>query len=130
MGSSALSTRPKETQRIVVVLEPVQGAKVRLGHSGHRKALSGSVCRSLTCFEFRQAVFTLILQLSSECSEFFVMCLFANIKNIPPSPLNDGLSGSPWGPACSVGSRWGSSGCLFPLQCILLCWKMFEAKSE
>ena len=71
---------------------------------------------------------TFKLWTSSEYSELFVTCLFPNIKNLAPSPLNDGLSGSPRGPACLVGSSWGSSGCLFPLQYISICWETFEAK--
>lgn len=81
-----------------MVLEPVLGAKVKVGHAGHRKAPGRSVYRSISCFECRQAAFTQLFYCRAREKIFF------NVeKNC--ITLNDDALVFTCGPICK-GGRW------------------------
>lgn len=71
-----MSNRLRETREIVMVLEPVLGAKVQVGHAGHRKAPSRCVyVGQLPVLNLDgpplHSYFTMELWRISECSKFF-----------------------------------------------------------
>lgn len=110
-GSSPKSNRLEEMQGIVGVLEPVPGAEVKIGHTGHRGAPSRSICSSLTCFEFRQAAFTQSFYCEAPEKLWMLriflknMLVSQNVKKIATSPGMPAWWFTSWPCVCGHGGR-------------------------